>query len=275
MILGPAAGAALLGLGSAGTALRLNGVSFLLAAITTLPLPARPPATTSRRGGLAEMVEGFRVARRVGWVGGAITLVSLISLSIIGAERLALPRAAADHYGHLAGYGATVVAIAAGGILAAVVAGRLRPPRESGRSTYTAVLALGAATLGLGLARGIVLAVLLGLMFGASQQLAELWWTTSLQRNVPDRMRGRVIAVDHFGSLVFLPLSFAVGGVVVEAVGSEVVLLGAGVIGVLATTIGLAVPAVHRWRPVDDDPAAEAAAGREQRSSRQPGGQPR
>ena len=58
MICGPAAGTALLSLGSATTALRLDGLSFLLAAITILPLPARPPAATGRRSGLAQMLEG-------------------------------------------------------------------------------------------------------------------------------------------------------------------------------------------------------------------------
>ena len=123
--------------------------------------------------------------------------------------------------------------------------------------------------------RGIAAAVLLGLAFGAGQQLAELWWVTSLQRLLPDRLRGRVVAVADFGSLAFLPLSFAIGGVILEAVGPEVVLLAAGTIGTLAATIGLAVPAVHRWRPVDDDRAAAAAAWQQPRPSSLPEGQTR
>src|SRR6266496_3565836 len=87
------------------------------------------------------MMEGFRGARRVGWVGGTILLISVSNLGIIGAERLALPRAAAGRYGQLGGYGATVIAI---------VAGRSRPPREPGRTTYVAALVQGLATLSFG-----------------------------------------------------------------------------------------------------------------------------
>ncbi|HEY5990604.1 MAG TPA: hypothetical protein VIV12_30060, partial [Streptosporangiaceae bacterium] len=187
---------------------------------------------------------------------------------------LALPRAAADRYGQLGGYGAIVVAIAVGGVLAAWVTGRSPLPREPGVATYHAALLLGAATLGFGLARGIAAAALLGLAFGVSQQRAQLLWVTSLQRNVPDRLLGRVTAVAEFGSVVFLPVSFAVGGLVVQAAGPEVVLVAAGGTGMLAATVGLAVPAVHRWRPFDGDLAADAAARQVPRSSSLPGGQP-
>jgi len=267
MLAGPAIGAALIGLGSATIALQLNGASFLLAAAATVALPARPPAAPSRGEGVASLLEGFRVARRSGWIGGTIVLISITNLGIIGAQRVALPKAAADRYGHLGGYSATMVAIALGSIVAATLASRARPPREPGRTTYTAALVLGAATAGFGVARGIVLAVLLGLAFGAGQQLAELWWITSLQRLLPDRLRGRVAAVADFGSLALLPLSFAIGGVIVEAVGPQVVLLAAGAIGMLTATIGLVVPAVHRWRPVVDGLAADTSGRSDPRSS--------
>ena len=64
-----------------------------------------------------------------------------------------------------------------------------------------------------------------------------------------------------FGSLVFLPLSFAAGGVVVEAVGPQRVLLAAGAIGVLTATTGLPVPTLHRWRPFDSHIAAPLCSG--------------
>jgi Major Facilitator Superfamily len=272
MVVGPLLGTVLVGFGSAPVALRLNGLSFLLAAATTLLLPAGSPAAGASRG-LAHVVEGFRVARRVGWVGGTIVIIAVANLGTITAERLALPCAAADRYGKLGGYGAIVVAIAAGAVLASIAIGRARPLRDPGRVVYTAALLLGAATLGFGLARGIVAAVLIGLAFGAGQQTAHLLWITSLQHNTPDRLRGRVAAVADFGSFVFLPVSFAVGGLVVQAAGPQLVLLAAGANGMLAATIGLAVPALHRWRPFDDALVAVAARQRDPRSASLPEGQ--
>src|SRR6266496_4035265 len=91
VVLGPAIGAGLVGLGSAPTALRLDGLSFMVAALTTLPLPRRPPASPSGSP-LAQVAEWFRTARRVGWIGGSILLFSMVNIATISAERLALDR---------------------------------------------------------------------------------------------------------------------------------------------------------------------------------------
>jgi MFS family permease len=249
LVLGPAVGAGLVSLGSAPAALRLDGLSFLLAAASTLPLPGRAPAS-SRSSPLAQAVEGFRTARRVGWVGGTILLCSLANLGMIGAERLALPKAAQERYGQLGGYGAVLVALGVGAVVAAVFTGRSSQPRQPGRVAYAGVLVLGLATAAFGLVHGIVAAALVGFAFGFGQELFEILWTTGLQRNVPDRLLGRVSAVEQFGSFLFLPLSFAFGGLVVQAVSPELVLFGAGTIGAALAVIGLTVPALHRWRPL-------------------------
>src|SRR6266508_3905123 len=133
LVLGPALGAGLVGLGSATTALRLDALSFLLAAASVLPLPGRSPASsTSSR--LAQALEGFRTVRRVGWVGGTILVCSLGNLGIIGAERLALPKAAELHYGQLGGYGAVLVALGVGAAVAALLTARSSRHRDPGRT---------------------------------------------------------------------------------------------------------------------------------------------
>src|SRR6266536_638252 len=230
------------------TALRLDGLSFMVAALTTLPLPRRPPASPSGSP-LAQVAEGFRTARRVGWIGGSILLFSMVNIATISAERLALPRAAEERFGALGGYGAVLVAIGVGAALAALAVGRLSAPRRPGRTAYSGLVLFGAATAGFGVARGLVAAVVIGLAFGFGQQLFELLWTIGLQQNVPNRLLGRISAVDQFGSFIFLPLSFAFGGLLVQSIDPELVLIAAGVAALAAAAIGLSVPALHQWRP--------------------------
>jgi hypothetical protein len=69
---------------------------------------------------------------------------------------------------------------------------------------------------------------------------------------VPDRLLGRVSAIDEFGSFLFLPLSFVFGGLVVQAISPRLVLAGAGVGVALAAVLGLTIPTLHRWRALDD-----------------------
>jgi MFS family permease len=254
LVLGPALGAGLVGLGSATTALRLDSLSFAVAAASVLPLPGHAPAS-STGSRLAQALEGFRTVRRVGWLGGTILVCSIGNLGIIGAERLALPKAAERHYGQLGGYGAVLVALGVGAAMAALLTGRSRRRWEPGRAAYGGVMVFSVSTIAFGLVRGIVPAVMVGFAFGFGQQLFELLWLTGLQRNVPDRLLGRISAVEQFGSFLFLPLSFAFGGLVVQAAGPERVLIGAGALGVALAAIGLAVPALHEWRPLIDQPA--------------------
>jgi MFS family permease len=256
---GPAIGAGLVAVGSASTALRLDALSFALAAISALFLPRRAPAAHGGGGALAATLEGFRVVRRAWWLGGGILLASLVNIATITAERLALPQVANQRYGHLGGYATILFTISVGAIVTNLVMDRLRPPQRPGRVFYAAVLAFGSAIAAFRFGAGLAAAGLVGVAFGATQQLLGLLWTTGLQRYVPDRLLGRVNAIDDFGSFLFLPLSFALGGVVVQAVSPTWVLVGAGAIAVVAAAIGLAVPALHRWRPLGDDVGAPPA----------------
>jgi MFS family permease len=267
LVLGPAIGAGLVGLGSAATALRLDALSFLVAAVCTIPLPG-PAPSPSGAGRLAQAIEGFRTASRVTWVGGTILLFSMANLAMITAQRLALPKAAEQRYGQLGGYGVVLVAIGAGAIAAALFTSRAAPPARPGRSAYAGVLLLGVATGAFGLVRGVVAAALVGLTFGFGQQLFELLWTTGLQRNVPGRLLGRVSAVDQLGSFLFLPASFAFGGLLVQAVRPEVVLLASGAAGSALALVGLMVPALHEWRPITEEPVRPAAPAAVRRSAR-------
>lgn len=211
-------------------------------------LPRRPPASPAGSP-LAQAAEGFRAARRVRWIGGSILLFSLVNIATITAERLALPRVAEERFGALGGYGALLVAIGVGAGLAALTVGRARPPHQPGHTAYCGLVLFGTAVAGFGTARGLVAAVVVGLAFGFGQQLFELLWTIGLQQNVPDRLLGRISSVDQFGSFIFLPLSFAFGGLLVQSIDPELVLIAAGVAALAAAAIGLSVPALHQWRP--------------------------
>ncbi len=258
VIAGPAVGAALVGLGSPWSALVLDGVSFLVAAACTLPLPGRAPKPGDGST-LAQAVEGFGVARRVGWIGGTILVFSVANFGMVAAQRVALPLAAADRDGHLAGYGGILAAIGVGAVLAALMASRTRPLRHAGQVAYGGVLMSALAVAVLGLTRGLAAALALGLAVGFGQQLFELLWTTGLQHNVPDRLLGRVSAVDFFGSFALLPASFALGGLAVQHVRPERFLLLAGLVAAGLAVLGLAVPALHDWRPLADPPGPTPA----------------
>jgi hypothetical protein len=88
-------------------------------------------------------------------------------------------------------------------------------------------------------------------------------WVTLVQRLVPDRLLGRVFALDWMISTMGVPLSFAITGPTAEAIGHDATLIWAGALG---GTITLAFMFVHGARGPERDgsvasaePSAEAA----------------
>ena len=81
--------------------------------------------------------------------------------------------------------------------------------------------------------------------FGTST-VGMVIWNTLVHTLVPGELLGRVSALDWFVSIGLIPVSFALTGPIAELAGAQATLIGAGVLGALAT-IGLfcAVPAVR------------------------------
>jgi hypothetical protein len=77
--------------------------------------------------------------------------------------------------------------------------------------------------------------MLVALVTEASITFLVVIWVTLVQRLVPDRLLGRVFALDWMISTMGVPLSFAITGPTAELIGHDATLVLAGVIGGLAT----------------------------------------
>ena len=76
-------------------------------------------------------------------------------------------------------------------------------------------------------------------------------WTTMMHRLVPRSLLGRVSSLDWFISISLVPVSYAITGPVAGAIGTRPTLIGAGVLGTLATLAFLAIP---NLRDPEEDP---------------------
>ncbi|TMJ94907.1 MAG: hypothetical protein E6G67_08290 [Actinobacteria bacterium] len=70
-------------------------------------------------------------------------------------------------------------------------------------------------------------------------------WGTLMQRLVPRELLGRVSSVDWFISISLIPVSFALTGPIAGLMGARATLVGAGVIGAVATASFLLVPGIR------------------------------
>jgi MFS family permease len=243
-----AAGPAVAGLliaASGGTTLpylvaAVGQVAFLVALAF---VPARPPH--SRQGPTAAegLLEGLRFVRRTPVLLSAVML-DLFGVLFGGAVAL-LPVYAKDvlHVGP-SGLGWLRSAPALGAFLMAVLATRLPAWRRPGRVLLATVAGFGLATIGFGLSRSFALSLACLFLTGVFDSVSVVIRLTLEQMVTPDRLRGRVAAVNF----VFIGLSNEIGAAESSAVAA---LLGpvASVVGGGVATL-VVVAAVARAWPV-------------------------
>ena len=137
----------------------------------------------------------------------------------------------------------------AGAMLAALALSvRMPSPRETLITILASLFAFGVALSTAGFAHGPKAAVGLFMICGFSMVTCTALCNTTIQRRVPDAMRGRVLAMFTFASYVFLPFGNLGGGILAEHRGIAVTLLVMGLALVISAVAGAAA-AVASLRP--------------------------
>jgi MFS family permease len=248
-LLGPAlAGILIVGVGP-GYALAIDAASFGVSAffLAQLHLPLHvslPPQSFAR-----DLVDGWRefVART--WVWVVVVAASLGNM--MGSVWLVLAATwiKAGH-GGAGAWSAILVAGAAGGLVAGVIALRLRPKRPL---LVAAVVLVPSAASPIFLALKLpwetfVIASLLG---GFGGMLFNTLWETTLQQHIPPAALSRVSAYDWFGSLLCQPAGLALAGVAAAAIGMSRTLWIAAIVDALMILAMIAAPSVRQVRAVE------------------------
>ena len=246
-VLGPAAGGAVLGL------TRNPVYVYLLHALAAagffgLMLGVRPRITERVTPvlSLGSLLEGVRYVRKTRILLAAITL-DLFAVLFGGAVVL-LPVYAKDilHVGP-AGLGWLLAAQSIGAVGTTLTLAHLPPLRRAGPALLRAVVGFGIATIVFGLSRSYMLSFAALVVAGACDSVSVVIRMTLSQLGTPDRLRGRVSAINS----LFIGTSNELGnfesGVVAAAAGPVVSVVGGGV-ATLVTVAAVAViwPEIRR-----------------------------
>lgn len=193
-----------------------------------MTMPGVPPAPSGKRPSLGDLFGGIAFIRRTPTFLGAITL-DLFGVLLGGAVAL-LPVYAKDilAVGPL-GLGVLRSAPSAGAVLMALAATRLPPFRRPGRVMLIAVAVFGVATIGFGLSRSVALSVLCLAVTGGADAISVIVRGTLEQAITPDRLRGRVSAINF----LFIGMSNELGafesGATAELFGPVWSVVGGGI----------------------------------------------
>ena len=258
-VVGPAVAGLTIAAFGIALAFALNALSFL-AVIVALALiddeALHTPRLLPRPRSLADvrvnLVEGLRFVRHTPIVLMSITVVFLIATFGMNFSVILPPLAQDILHSDAAGFGFLMTASGLGALGTAVglvVAGKPRPSRIAVGASV-----LGIATLALAWSTSFPVSLLLMVPIGAGGIAMAATANATIQLNVPDGLRGRVMSVYTTVFAASVPIGGLAAGALASTIG---VLQTVAVGGVLSLATG--VGALVWWRRIQAVTAATAA----------------
>ena len=203
--------------------------SYAVALACLLPVRETVPDRSEEKpaGVLSEAREGFRAVIERPWIGLVILMATFHLLVAIGPWEVLTPVTADEEYGGTETYGFLLAAFGLGAVIGGMIGTRIRP-RLPGAFAVACLFPFCLTMIALALVAPVWLLVVGLIVSGAGESLFTVMWTTSIQRDVPDRLLGRVFALDWFGSIALFPVGLALAGTAAEQFGrAEVLIVGA------------------------------------------------
>lgn len=260
---GPALGGVLLAAFGVGWALMVNVVSFAAVIIALLLISAQRPgrpetgSPESRPRVLREFFATFGYVRR--FPGIVASLVVAVALGALGSPLFSLLVVFAREVFDVgdAGYGLLGAALGVGSILAAPLIAGPGTGIDRRRLTMVALVAYGVALLAFSLAPSFAVGLAALLVAGGGYLAISSTLNTTIQLQVDEEMRGKVLSIYIVLLTLALPVGSLIQGWAVDRVGPRQTVLVAGIL-FLAVTFWLRL-GTDLMGHLDDDGACDVA----------------
>lgn len=261
LMVGPAVAGLLVATVGAGAALAIDAATFVVSALTLLPMRPRPiPDSARERTSFAEELRGgWHEVRSRSWVWSVILAFAAYHTFVLPGVFVLGPLVAEELRGGASSWGLISTGFGVGAVLGSVLALRWRPYRPGVVVGVLLAVASSQAAICASPLPTLVVAALEAVT-GVAVSVLFTVWETALQEHIPQAAQARVSSFDYLGSLTLMPLGLVVIGPLGHLIGNvPTALLATG----LSLTVSLLAAA---GRPLRDlRPATPAAAGPAQR----------
>lgn len=258
---GPALGGVLVASVGTGGAFAVDAASFVASTVAIVLMRPRAHVRSEQvTSSVSAVKEGLRFVRGRVWLWGTLLSATIAYLAFMGPAEVLLPYIIKNELHASAGdLGLVFAAGGIGAIGAALIMGQRGHPRRDVTFMYGTWTLATLAVAGYGLATASWQLMVACLLFNALETAGTIVWATIKQHHVPASMLGRVSSLDWLISIGLLPLSFALTAPVTALVGVRATLIGAAVIGGVATLGALFLPGMRDIEGVaaEIDTAAE------------------
>jgi len=255
---GPAVAGVVVAVASPGWAILADALTYLVSAWCLGRL--RVPAVIKRPGASfrADLAQGWGEFRARTWLWTIVAFYAIFHLIVLAPYMVLGAVIAKADLGGPGAWGAILAATGIGGVAGGLVMLRHRPARP----LVTAQVASAAMIVPIVLLivhAPVAVIALGGAVSGAGGSVFGTLWSTTMQREIPPAILSRVSSYDWFGSVAFLPLGYALVGVLSAVLGVNGALwLAVGWL-VAGTAALLALPAVRNLKDQAPVPPEKAA----------------
>ena len=245
--IGPAVAGVLISQVSLAAAYWVDTATFGVALLTVFIMSPIPPPEDLAPPGLKSIVESLRFIRSKQEVQGVFLID--INAMIFGMPRALFPEMGLEVFGgNEATVGYMFAAPGFGAMLAGLTSGWVGRVIKPGRATTMAVVIWGLGVAGFGLTSSLWLALALLAVAGAGDAISAVFRQTILQLSTPDRLRGRLSAVQIAVVAGGPRIGDAEAGIVAAGFGPRVAAWSGGLVAALgAVAVGRYLPRFREW----------------------------
>jgi MFS family permease len=237
-IIGPAIAGILVASIGEGWCFFANGVSFIavIAGLLLMRVPAhrRDPELAPP---FEHMAEGFRFVRETAPIRALLLLLGLVSLVAMPYSVLMPIFAARVLHGNARTLGTLMGATGVGALAAALLLASRRGLRGLGRWVAFACGGFGVCLILFSLSRWYILSVILLAPAGFAMMTQNASSNTLIQAMVPDRLRGRVMAIYSMMFMGMAPLGALLAGAAADRVGAPWTLGVGGAVAIVGAIV--------------------------------------
>lgn len=192
---------------------------------------------------VTDLHEGLKTVWHTPWVAACIAMSTLQMMVVLASENVLLPVITRREFHTNTVFAAAAAMFSIGGSVSAIIAMRVRAKHPG----LVAVIIWGFfafAPLVLAFPSSKTIIIVGYLVAGISIGPWEAYWASSIQREIPQELQGRVFSVDYMGSVGLMPLGMALVGPVTHVFGERPFLLAAIAFHLLVCGLVLLVPGV-------------------------------
>jgi len=247
-VIGPALAGVIVAAKGPVLALWIDAASFAfslasLAVIFEPPLESGSARVPGLRNALKQMGSDFRegvqsvLSRR--WIAVTIAVATVVMVLVTAPSLVILPIEANRRLGGATAYGIILAAMGVGSVLGSLIAGKIRT-RWPGVIAVCGTLTIAGCVSALAFLplAGVVAAWALG---GAGVAIFQVFWMTGVQRDVPQNVLGRVMALNWLVVLGLMPFGYAMTGFVAQSIGARNILLAGAALTLVVGPLPLLV----------------------------------